>query len=79
MRAHNIVLDKLEELNKALAAAEGDRIVKEAKYRIAMTENPELIAHIAPESVLGALYKERAESDRNMRNWRLSMGARILA
>ena len=35
--------------------------MKEAKYRIAMTENPELIANIAPESVLGALYKQRAE------------------
>src|SRR5262249_1140578 len=58
---HNIILDKLEELNKELSAAEGDRIVKEAKYRIAMTENPELIANIAPESVLGALYKQRAE------------------
>jgi succinoglycan biosynthesis transport protein ExoP len=58
---HNIILDKLEELNKELSAAEGDRIVKEAKYRIAMTQNPELIANIAPESVLGALYKERAE------------------
>jgi succinoglycan biosynthesis transport protein ExoP len=58
---HNIILDKLEELNKELSAAQGDRIVKEAKYRIAMTENPELIANIAPESVLGALYKQRAE------------------
>jgi len=58
---HNIILDKLEELNKELSAAEGDRIVKEAKYRIAMTQNPELIANIAPESVLGSLYKERAE------------------
>jgi capsular exopolysaccharide synthesis family protein len=58
---HNIIIDKLEDLNKALSAAEGDRILKEAKYRIAMTENPELIANIAPESVLGALYKERAE------------------
>jgi exopolysaccharide transport family protein len=58
---HNIITDKLEELNKQLSAAESDRIVKEAKYRIAMTENPELIANIAPESVLGALYKDRAE------------------
>ena len=58
---HNIILDKLEEVNKELSAAEGDRIVKEAKYRIAMTQNPELIANIAPESVLGALYKQRAE------------------
>jgi polysaccharide biosynthesis transport protein len=58
---HNIIVDKLEDLNKELTAAEGDRILKEAKYRIAMTEDPELIANIAPESVLGALYKDRAE------------------
>ncbi|HXY77280.1 MAG TPA: polysaccharide biosynthesis tyrosine autokinase [Candidatus Acidoferrales bacterium] len=58
---HNIILDKLEELNKQLSAAQGDRIVKEAKYRIGMTENPELIANIAPESILAALYKQRAQ------------------
>ena len=58
---HNIILDKLEELNKQLSAAQGDRIVKEAKYRIGMTENPELIANIAPESMLAALYKQRAQ------------------
>ena len=57
---HNIILDKLEELNKQLSAAEGDRIVKEAKYRIGLTDNPELIANIAPESILAALYKQRA-------------------
>ena len=57
---HNIIIDKLEDLNKELSAAQGDRILKEAKYRIAMSEDPELIANIAPESVLGALYKERA-------------------
>ena len=60
--SHNIVIDRLELLNKALSEAEGDRIVKEAKYRIAMTENPDLIANIAPESLLGALYKQRVES-----------------
>jgi polysaccharide biosynthesis transport protein len=60
--SHNIVIDRLELLNKALSEAEGDRIVKEAKYRIAMTENPDLIANIATESLLGALYKQRAES-----------------
>jgi succinoglycan biosynthesis transport protein ExoP len=59
---HNIILDKLEDLNKQLSAAEGDRIVKEAKYRIGLTENPELIANIAPESILAALYTQRAEA-----------------
>ena len=58
---HNIIIDKLGDLNKELSQAEADRILKEAKFRIAMTENPELIANIAPESVLGALYKQRAE------------------
>jgi succinoglycan biosynthesis transport protein ExoP len=58
---HNIIIDKLGDLNKQLSSAEGDRILKEAKFRIAMTENPELIANIAPESVLGALYKQRFE------------------
>jgi polysaccharide biosynthesis transport protein len=58
---HNIITDKLGELNKQLSVAEGDRILKEARYRIAMTENPELIATVAPESVLSALYKQRAE------------------
>src|SRR5579863_4559369 len=60
--SHNIIIDRLELLNKGLSDAEGDRIVKEAKYRIAMTENPELIANIAPQSLLGVLYKQRAES-----------------
>lgn len=58
---HNIIIDKLGELNKQLSQAEGDRILKEAKYRIATAEDPELIGNIAPESVLGALYKQRAE------------------
>jgi capsular exopolysaccharide synthesis family protein len=59
---HNIIVDRLELLNKALSEAEGDRILKEAKYRIAMTESPDLIANLVPESLLGALYKQRAES-----------------
>jgi capsular exopolysaccharide synthesis family protein len=58
---HNIVIDRLTLLNKALSEAESQRIVLEAKYRIAMTEDPELVANIAPESLLGALYKERVE------------------
>jgi succinoglycan biosynthesis transport protein ExoP len=59
---HNIILDKLEDLNKQLSTAEGDRIIKEAKYRIGLTENPELIANIVPESILAALYTQRAEA-----------------
>lgn len=57
---HNIITEKLDELNKQLSAAEVDRILKEAKYRIAMTENPELISTVVPDSILGELYKQRA-------------------
>jgi capsular exopolysaccharide synthesis family protein len=60
--SHNIVIDRLELLNKALSEAETDRIVKEAKYRIATTQNPDLIANIVPESLVGTLYKEQAEN-----------------
>jgi polysaccharide biosynthesis transport protein len=58
---HNIITAKLDELNKQLSTAEADRIVKEARFRIASTGNPELIASLVPESVLGSLYKRRSE------------------
>ena len=45
----NIVTDKLKDLNEQLTAAESDRIVKEARYRIAGSGNPELIASTVPE------------------------------
>jgi capsular exopolysaccharide synthesis family protein len=60
--SHNIVIDRLELQNKALSEAETERIVREAKYRIAMTANPELIANIVPESSVGVLFKQQAEA-----------------
>ncbi len=72
---HNIITEKLDELNKQLSTAEGDRIVKEAKYRIAMSENPELIASVLPESVLGALYKQRAQSKAELAQMTAKYGA----
>jgi polysaccharide biosynthesis transport protein len=60
--SHNIIIDRLELLNKALTDAQTQRIVLEAKYRIAMTERPDLIANILPESLLAVLYKQQAES-----------------
>jgi polysaccharide biosynthesis transport protein len=58
---HNIIVDRLADLNKELSSAEGDRILKEARFRIVMIQNPELVASIAPESVLGTLCKQRFE------------------
>ncbi len=48
----NIVTDKLKDLNEQLTTAESDRIVKEARYRIAGSGNPELIASNVPDPTL---------------------------
>ncbi len=51
----NLVLSKLDDLSKELTDAEADRIVKEARYRVAQSDNPDLISTIAPDSVLPLL------------------------
>jgi succinoglycan biosynthesis transport protein ExoP len=48
----NLVLSRLNDLSKELTDAEADRIVKEAKYRVAQSGNPELLGTIVPDSVL---------------------------
>ena len=57
----NIVTDKLKDLNEQLTAAESDRIVKEARYRIAGSGNPELIASTIPEPTLQVLRSQQAQ------------------
>lgn len=57
----NIVTDKLKDLNEQLTAAESDRIVKEARYRIAAAGNPELIASTAPNATLQVLRSQQAQ------------------
>ncbi len=57
----NIVTDKLKGLNEQLTAAESDRIVKEARYRIAGSGNPELIASTVPDATLQVLRSQQAE------------------
>jgi len=57
----NIVTDKLKDLNQQLTAAESDRIVKEARYRIAGSGNPELIASTVPEPTLQVLRSQQAQ------------------
>lgn len=59
--SHNIVMSKLDELNKGLSTATADRIVKEARYRTALTTDPELIASIVPESSLAVLRRQEAD------------------
>ncbi len=57
----NLVLSKLDDLSKELTDAEAERIVKEAKYRIAQSGNPELIGTIVPDSVLPVLRGQEAD------------------
>jgi capsular exopolysaccharide synthesis family protein len=53
--SHNVVLARLESLNEALAAAESNRILKEAVYRVASSGDPELISGLSGNSGIGAV------------------------
>jgi capsular exopolysaccharide synthesis family protein len=57
----NIVTDRLKLLNEQLTQAEADRIVKEARYRMAATGNPELIANVVPSTTLQVLRTQEAD------------------
>jgi succinoglycan biosynthesis transport protein ExoP len=59
--SHNIIMSKLDELNRQQSLAQADRIVKEARYRTALTADPELIATLVPESTLAILHRQDAE------------------
>lgn len=58
---NNIVIDRLRHLNSQLADAEGDRIVKEARFRLASSGNPELVAAVVPSTTLQALRTQEAD------------------
>jgi polysaccharide biosynthesis transport protein len=57
----NIVTEKLKQVDEQLTVAESDRIVKEARYRIAASGNPELIASSVPEPTLEVLRSQQAQ------------------
>ena len=57
----NTVTDKLKQLDEQLTAAESDRVVKEARYRIATSGDPELLASSAPDPTLQLLRTQEAE------------------
>jgi capsular exopolysaccharide synthesis family protein len=59
--SNNIITDKLKGLDEQLTEAESDRIVKEARYRIAASGNPELIATTVPEPTLQTLRAQQAQ------------------
>jgi polysaccharide biosynthesis transport protein len=57
----NLLTDSLRTVNQQLAEAEADRIVKEARYKMAQTRNPDLLISVAPGTVLGGLRSQQAD------------------
>ncbi len=58
---HNIVLSQLDEMNKQLAGAQAERIVREARYRQALSDDPEVMAQIAPSAKLQLLQGQQVD------------------
>jgi capsular exopolysaccharide synthesis family protein len=56
----SLVDTDLETVNGQLAQAEADRIVKEARYKMALTRNPDLLVSVAPNTVLTSLRSQQA-------------------
>ena len=57
----NIVTDRLKQINVELTQIEADRIVKEGRYRLADSGDPELIGSIVPSTTLQVLRNQQAE------------------
>jgi polysaccharide biosynthesis transport protein len=57
----NLITDDLSTVNQQLAEAKADRIVKEARYKMAQTRNPELLISVAPGTILASLRQQQAD------------------
>lgn len=57
----SLVMDSLQTANQQLAEAKADRIVKEARYKMAQTRNPELLVSVAPGTILSSLRQQQAD------------------
>ncbi len=56
----DLTVDNLRTANQQLSEAQADRVVKEARYRMAMTGNPQLLLSVAPSSTLSQLQQQEA-------------------
>ncbi|MDR3774419.1 MAG: polysaccharide biosynthesis tyrosine autokinase [Terracidiphilus sp.] len=72
----NLAVSQLSDMGKQLTDAEADRILKEAKYRLAMTGNPELIGTIVPDSVLPTLRGQEAQLNTQLAQAKAEYGSR---
>lgn len=57
----NIVMEKLDDINRELTVAQGDRMQKEAVYRAALSGDPELLPGVADSQVIKDLKDEQAK------------------
>jgi len=62
----NIITSKLDELNKELTAAEGDRMQKESVYRLASSGEPDLLSSGDPSSPLVKLRSQEEDLHRQL-------------
>ena len=60
-QGESLVTDSLATVNEQLAQAQADRIVKEARYKMALTRNPELLVSVAPGTILSSLRAQQAD------------------
>ena len=57
----SLITDNLSTVNQQLAEAKADRIVKEARYKMAQTRNPDLLTSVAPGTILSSLRQQQGE------------------
>ncbi len=55
---HSVPIERLIDLNRELTVAQAERIVREARYRVAIGGDPEGVAVIAPGSTLQVLHSQ---------------------
>jgi succinoglycan biosynthesis transport protein ExoP len=70
----NIVTAKLDDLNRALTAAEADRVQREVDYRLASSGNPELLARLGPENLLTKLRGQQADLENQLAQISVELG-----
>lgn len=70
----NIVTVKLDDLNRALTAAEGERVQKEVNYRLARLGQPELIAKLGPDNLVAKLRGQEADLENQMAQASVQLG-----
>lgn len=58
--SESLIDSDLSTVNQQLAEAKADRIVKEARYQMALTRNPDLLISVAPNTVLTSLRSQES-------------------